>query len=78
MLPFAALLHRAGLAVLLLDARNHGDSDDDSFSSIPRFAEDLEQGLGWLARQPRIDPQRLFLLGHSVGAAASGGDAGPR
>lgn len=71
MLPFATLLHREGYAVLLLDARNHGNSDTDSFSSMPRFAEDLEHGLDWLGRQPRINPQRLFLLGHSVGAGAA-------
>ncbi len=71
MLPFASLLHHEGYAVLLLDARNHGNSDDDSFSSMPRFAEDLEHGLDWLGCQPRIDPQRLYLLGHSVGAAAA-------
>lgn len=71
MLPFASLLHREGYAVLLLDARNHGNSDADNFSSMPRFAEDLEHGLDWLGRQPHIDPQQLFLLGHSVGAAAS-------
>lgn len=71
MLPFASLLHCEGYAVLLLDARNHGDSDNDSFSSMPRFAEDLEYGLDWLGRQPRIDPQQLFLLGHSVGAGAA-------
>ncbi|MGD8589644.1 MAG: alpha/beta fold hydrolase, partial [Chromatiales bacterium] len=71
MLPFAALLHPAGIACLLLDARSHGESDSDSFSSMPRFAEDLEHGLDWLARQARIDPQRLFLLGHSVGAGAA-------
>ncbi len=71
MLPFASLLHHRGYAVLLLDARNHGDSDADDFSSMPRFAEDLEHGVDWLGHQPGIDPQRLFLVGHSVGAAAS-------
>ncbi|MEA3274080.1 MAG: alpha/beta fold hydrolase [Pseudomonadota bacterium] len=71
MLPFAALLHREGYAVLLLDARNHGSSDVDSFSSMPRFAEDLEHGLDWLGRQPGIDRRRLVLLGHSVGAGAA-------
>ncbi len=71
MLPFAELLHRAGYSALLLDARNHGQSDNDSFSSMPRFAEDLESGLDWLARQPVVDPQRCYLLGHSVGAAAT-------
>jgi dipeptidyl aminopeptidase/acylaminoacyl peptidase len=71
MLPFARQLHQAGYAVLLPDARNHGQSDADTFSSMPRFAEDLEHGFEWLAEQPEIDPQRLALLGHSVGAAAA-------
>ncbi len=71
MLPFASLLHAEGYAVLLLDARNHGSSDSDSNSSMPRFAEDLEHGLEWLSHQSGIDPEQLFLLGHSVGAAAT-------
>jgi pimeloyl-ACP methyl ester carboxylesterase len=41
MLPIAAPLRRAGLNVLRVDARNHGGSDSDTFSSLPRFAEDL-------------------------------------
>jgi len=71
MLPFAQLLHQAGYATLLLDARNHGQSDSDDYSSMPRFAEDLECGLGWLKQQPQVDTQRCYLLGHSVGAAAA-------
>jgi dipeptidyl aminopeptidase/acylaminoacyl peptidase len=70
MLPFAPLLHRAGLGVLLVDARNHGRSDSDTFSSMPRFAEDLQHALDWLVEQPEADPARLAILGHSVGAAA--------
>jgi dipeptidyl aminopeptidase/acylaminoacyl peptidase len=70
MLPLAAPLHRAGYGVLLFDARNHGRSDADSFSSMPRFAEDLDHALDWLARQPEVDPRALIALGHSVGAAA--------
>ncbi len=71
MLPLAAPLWRAGYGLLLLDARNHGQSDGDSFSSMPRFAEDLEAGLDWLAAQPETDPARLAALGHSVGGAAA-------
>jgi dipeptidyl aminopeptidase/acylaminoacyl peptidase len=71
MLPFADLLHRAGYGVLLLDARNHGRSDSDDFSSLPRFAEDLERGFDWLRAWPEVDPARVALLGHSVGAAAA-------
>jgi len=70
MLPFAVPLHRAGFAVLLLDARNHGRSESDGFSSMVKFAEDLEHGLDWLAEEPRVDAGCLAVLGHSVGAAA--------
>lgn len=71
MLPLAAPLHAAGFALLLLDARCHGRSADDSFTSLPRFAEDIEAGLGWLAGQPEVDAGRLGIIGHSVGAGAA-------
>src|SRR5574343_473121 len=71
MLPLAAPLHAAGYALLLIDARCHGRSDDDSFASLPRFAEDIEAGLHWLARQSEVDRQALGVIGHSVGAGAA-------
>lgn len=71
LLPLAVPLHRAGYALLLLDARNHGRSDGDDFSSMPRFAEDLDHGLDWLRERPEVDRTRLAVLGHSVGAGAA-------
>lgn len=71
MLPLAAPLHAAGFALLLLDARCHGRSAEDSFSSLPRFAEDIEAGLDWLAAQVEVDSRRLGIIGHSVGAGAA-------
>jgi dipeptidyl aminopeptidase/acylaminoacyl peptidase len=71
MLPLAGPLHAAGYSLLLLDARCHGKSDGDSFASLPRFAEDVDAGLAWLAAQPEVDPQRLGIVGHSVGAGAA-------
>lgn len=71
MWPVAAPLVEAGMAVLLIDARCHGDSDDEAFTSLPRFAEDIAAGLRWLGAQPRVDAGRIALLGHSVGAAAA-------
>lgn len=71
MLPLAAPLHAAGYSLLLLDARCHGQSDDDSFASLPRFAEDIESGLRWLAMQPEVDQSALGVVGHSVGAGAA-------
>lgn len=71
LLPAAQALHRAGYAVLLPESRNHGRSDRDDHSSLPRFAEDMNSALDWLKAQPGIDPERLAVLGHSVGGAAA-------
>lgn len=70
MWPVVPPLHEAGFAVLLVDARCHGRSDDEAFTSMPRFADDIAAGLVWLKQQPDIASDRLALLGHSVGAAA--------
>ena len=72
MLPMALPFHQAGINVLLIDARNHGNSDADSSSSMPmlRFAEDLDHAIDWLRQHHPGRTQRLALLGHSVGAGA--------
>ena len=71
MWPVVPPLHAAGFAVLLIDARCHGNSDDEAFTSMPRFAEDIAAGLAWLRLQPGIAPDRIALMGHSVGAGAA-------
>ncbi len=69
MLPLAPAFHAAEMELLLYDARSHGRSDGDSFSSLPRFAEDLATVLDWV-KQRRPD-HRLVVFGHSIGAAAA-------
>ncbi|WP_440995540.1 alpha/beta hydrolase [Arhodomonas sp. SL1] len=71
MLPLARPLHEAGWTVLAFDARNHGNSDDDTFSSMPRFAEDIDAAVAWLRGPAGYGDARLALIGHSVGAAAT-------
>ncbi len=70
LLPPAQVLHQAGFAVLLMESRNHGRSDCDDHSSLPRFAEDLDSAIDWLKTLARVDPTCIVALGHSVGAAA--------
>ena len=70
MLPLAISLREAGWQVLLFDARNHGESDDDDFSSMPRFAEDTEAAIDWVRDRPEHAASPVVLIGHSVGAAA--------
>lgn len=71
MLSSAAPLSDAGFALLLIDARCHGASEDEAFTSLPRFAEDIEAGLDWLALAPQVDATRMAVIGHSVGAGAA-------
>lgn len=71
MLPLAQPLNAAGYALLLFDARSHGRSDGDSFSSLPRFAEDLDHAVDWLQQQADVDAGRVGVVGHSVGAGAA-------
>jgi alpha-beta hydrolase superfamily lysophospholipase len=71
MLPLARPLQAAGMTVLLIDARNHGASDADNYSSMPRFAEDLDAAIDWLKAQPEANPGKIAVVGHSVGAAAA-------
>ena len=71
MLPLAAPLFGAGYSLLLIDVRCHGQSDNDTFTSLPRFAEDIEHALSWLVSQPESADLPLGVIGHSVGAGAA-------
>ncbi len=70
MLPLAKPFHRAGINILLFDTRSHGNSDSDTFSSLPRFAEDLGNVIDWLKQHYPDRSKKIALLGHSVGAGA--------
>lgn len=72
----AEVLYRHGWSVLLPDARGHGRSEADTYSSLPRFAQDLDACLDWLATQTpqgssQAMPAKVVLLGHSLGGAAA-------
>ncbi len=69
LLPLAGHIHDGGFHALFLDARNHGLSEHDTFSSMPRFAEDLEVAVEWA--RAREEVTSVGVLGHSVGAGAA-------
>ena len=71
MLPLAKPLWRAGYGLLVFDAGSHGRSEGQFLSSLPRFAENLDQALDWLACQPEVDSRAIAALGHSVGGGAA-------
>jgi pimeloyl-ACP methyl ester carboxylesterase len=70
MLPMAPWLNQIGFNALFIDARCHGNSSDAEFTSMPRFAEDLESAQAWVFNQHGVAPQHMVAVGHSVGAGA--------
>lgn len=70
MLPLAKPFYDAGINVCLFDSRNHGNSESDRFSSMPKFASDIESVHHFLLQHYPHKMRSVFLLGHSVGAGA--------
>jgi len=70
MLSIAPWINNLGLHALFLDARCHGASSDADFTSMPRFAEDLESARNWVLSQAQVDHRNVIAIGHSVGAGA--------
>ena len=70
-LPAARALHDAGIAVLLMDLSNHGESD----ARFPvtfglREWQDVVAAVDFLRARPEVDPQRVGALGCSMGGNA--------
>ncbi len=79
--PLVPNLHRAGVAVLAIDLRGHGESAGAAQLGLAErvanrdkklFAQmykDVEAGYRWLADRPDVDLSRLVLVGASVGCS---------
>jgi dipeptidyl aminopeptidase/acylaminoacyl peptidase len=70
-LSLITLLHPCGLNILAFDARSHGSSDDDGIANILKFSADIRAAVDEALRRPGIDPERLGVVGLSIGGAAS-------
>ncbi len=71
MLPYLPILHPLGVHLLAFDARHHGRSDEDSYSSMPKVSEDIRAAVDFALTRPGVDPGRVAVLGLSIGGAAS-------
>jgi dipeptidyl aminopeptidase/acylaminoacyl peptidase len=73
MLLAAGMLHRAGIAALLVDLRNHGDSTivNGRFAGGTREYRDALAGWDWLVNARGFAPDRVGLFGQSLGAATA-------
>jgi pimeloyl-ACP methyl ester carboxylesterase len=66
-LRYSQPLLEAGFAVLLYDARSHGDSGIIKAPSAIMFRDDIKAAVTAARSLPGIDPERIAVLGHSLG-----------
>jgi pimeloyl-ACP methyl ester carboxylesterase len=70
-MSFIKKLHPEGYNLLAFDSRCHGKSDDDKFSSMVKFMEDIRAAIDYLEKLSNVDADRIGVLGLSIGGAAS-------
>lgn len=70
MLEEAAVFHEAGYGLLLLDLRNHGQSDGAVTTWGGVEAADVIAAAAYLQGRPEVNPDRIGALGKSMGGAA--------
>ncbi len=60
-----------GYNMLAFDARNHGLSDPDGYSSMLKFAEDITSAMDYVMAQPTANKREIYLIGLSIGGGAA-------
>ncbi len=71
MLPYIDQLHNAGFNLLAFDSRNHGSSDVDQYSTMLKFAEDIQSTIEYASEKGWMKSNNIGLVGLSIGGAAS-------
>jgi uncharacterized protein len=71
MLPVGLMLARYGYGVLLFDFRGHGRSEGDFVTFGHDEVRDTEAALDFLLEQPDVDPERIGVIGNSMGGATA-------
>ena len=61
----------AGYAVLAIDFHGHGANENLSLSGDLDLTRDLAAAVAWLEDSSDVDPERIAVLGHSMGAYAA-------
>jgi dipeptidyl aminopeptidase/acylaminoacyl peptidase len=71
MLRHANFLHERGFNTLVFDFRNRGESEGSAVTLGYYEQDEALAALGYLKTRPDVDPQRIGLLGASMGAATA-------
>jgi len=71
LIPYIKNLQDNGFNLLAFDTRHHGNSDHDKFSSMVKFAQDISASIDFIEADPITEKDNVFLIGLSIGGAAS-------
>jgi uncharacterized protein len=71
MLARAAILSRNGYHTLLIDTRDHGDSEGTATTLGVLEINDVRGALSYLAIRSEVNQEKIGILGHSSGGAAA-------
>jgi len=69
MFPVAAMLVRHGYGVILPDLRGHGQSEGEEITFGYHERRDVQAIYQYLITQPKVDAERIGVLGNSMGSA---------
>lgn len=69
MVPIASMLAEHGIGVFLVHLRAHGDSEGELITFGKHELADLRAAMDWVVAQPEVDPERIAMIGNSMGAA---------
>ena len=70
-LPQAILLAEHGYGSFLFDFRGHGESEGEMITYGYSESDDVLAAVDYLLSRPDVDPQRIGILGGSLGAATA-------
>lgn len=70
MMPYIKALH-SHYKLLVFDSRNHGKSESDNFTSMPKFTEDILAALNYIDTKEDCRGGSRSLLGLSMGGGAA-------
>ena len=68
LVEIASIFHSLGVSVLLIDYRGYGKSSP-VFPNETRVYQDAEAAWQYLTNELEIEPQNIFVYGHSLGGA---------
>lgn len=73
----ARRMAEAGYFVMRFDFRGSGESEGEFREvTVPGEVDDAEKALAWLRQRPEVDPERVVLLGLSMGGCVAAAVAG--